>query len=238
MKPFTGIILAIALAASLGSGQRLETTIQLPDSFGDVRFPNLVAYVPTHNTLYVGSGSASAMLVLDCATGQKVGRVPVPGGVVASLYNALEDKLYVSCQRSRVYVIDAAANQVIDSITTPPDQRLMALNRVRNRLYTADKYEGTISVIDCAADSLARQVAVGASLTALCCDTSGGRLFCGDVDAQGVLVYDCALDSVVKTIRIGAGPFGLLFNCVNNRLYCSDQASANVALIEWCETQS
>jgi len=81
----------ICLLPTSSSGQWLETTIYLPDSFGGMTRPQCFTYNTTANTVYVGGGAGSCVIAIDGTTNQKIARVPTGSCVTDMCYNPQEE---------------------------------------------------------------------------------------------------------------------------------------------------
>jgi YVTN family beta-propeller protein len=101
------------------SGQWLETTVLIPDSFGGLGMPNCIVYDPADHTVFVAGESTHTILVLDARNGQRLARIPFEADIRALCYNSANNKVYAAAWRQNaVAVIDAGTMQLIDTITT------------------------------------------------------------------------------------------------------------------------
>ena len=95
---------AICCCLSAVSGQWLETTIYLPDSFGGLTQPQCLVYDSLNNFVYVGG--AECVMAIDGATNRRVARIPTGLGTRA-LCVSPENKVYCASNDS-VTVIDVS----------------------------------------------------------------------------------------------------------------------------------
>ena len=94
MRKFAVFAIAAAtIAASITSGQWLETTIQLIDSTGGVSGPRRLTYNSVNNSLYVIGAGGACVQAIDGTTNQKTARIPVGSVVWALCYNPENNKV-------------------------------------------------------------------------------------------------------------------------------------------------
>jgi YVTN family beta-propeller protein len=109
----------LCVLAALAQGQRLETTICLPDSFGGMLTPQCFTYNSINNAAYVGGEHGNCVIAIDGATNQKVARIPTGSSVSALCYNPTNNKVYSANYwpwSTSVTVIDGASNQALRTI--------------------------------------------------------------------------------------------------------------------------
>jgi YVTN family beta-propeller protein len=141
------------LAVSLVSGQWLEKTIYLPDSFGGLTMPQCLAYNSANNTIYVGGEYGRCIIAIDGATNQKIARIPSGCGTRDLCYNPRDNRVYCAeYDNDTVTVIDGASNQVIATVTVRAQPTALCYNSNDNKVYCANYLSNEVSVIDCASN--------------------------------------------------------------------------------------
>ena len=213
MKPFIGIILATTLAASIASGQWVESIIHLPDSINGTSEVYGLAYDSLTNSVYaVGYGATT---VIDASTHGKIARLPYSGAWVAC--DPARRRLYI-CGDS-VYVLDAQTHVLLHAIPAGVEWSQMTAPAVLctayRKLYVARR--DSVAVIDTRGDSLVRFIRTH-PLFGLYYAEAEGKLYCSQQD--GVLPIDCSTDSVGTAIPLsGACWSPSTYNPLSRRLY-------------------
>jgi DNA-binding beta-propeller fold protein YncE len=208
--------LALLLGATIGSGQYLESVIELPDTLGPLNGPYHLACTddPAFPRLYIGGEADSGgIIVADAITCKRLARIPA-GRVRTLCYVQPHNKLYVSRLgwADSVWVVDCATNQIVKAAYVPGPIAAMQYNSQNDKLYCGGN---SVSAIDCAADTVVHTIAVAASSFAL--DSTNSKLYAG---GDGPLsVIDCAVDSVVASIPEIDSAGALCFNVTAQKVY-------------------
>ncbi len=156
----------------------------------------------------------------------------VPGACMDILYNPLSNKVYVSLTTDQVVVIDAATNQVINTISVPEPQDL-ALNTNLNKVYCTSGEWDRLTVVDGVADTVVKVVSTPGWPYRMVFNAALNKLYVACTDAGAVRVVDGARDSLVKAVRVGSeGPEYMLWHPNSNRLFCSLRYQASVVVVD------
>jgi YVTN family beta-propeller protein len=191
-------------------------------------FPTGVAFDAADNTVYVSSGDANDLTMIDaktCNAGQRSGcaatkRVRTDGGdPIGVAVNELTHTVYaVNGDSNTVAVINAATCNAVDQsgcASKPPlvkvggGPEFLALDQVTDTIYVANTSSGTVSVIN------------GATCNASV--TSG----CGKLAATaraGTAAFPIAVDAATNTVYVG----------LNNDVAVIDGATCDAASITGC----
>jgi YVTN family beta-propeller protein len=229
-------ILAVCCLAALGAAQVLESTIQLPDTFGGMEHPNRLLYNPGNNTVFVAGRWGRHVAVVDGVSGRRVAVVPVSGSADAMCYNSIENKVYcASHEVDSVYVVDAAAYRVIATLPVPVQPRTLCCNPTENKVYCGSYVEPAVTVIDGSADTVLATVTLWEGVRVLDCAPELNRIYCGLArsDTDAVAVLDGAGDTVVGSIRaVDIRLEDLLYNAVSRKVYFTDREFETVVIAD------
>ena len=69
----------VAVLVAAASGQSVEATVFLPDSFGGLKMPNCLAYDSADNTVFVAGETTRTILVLNAKDGHRLGELRSTG---------------------------------------------------------------------------------------------------------------------------------------------------------------
>ncbi|MCX6841012.1 MAG: hypothetical protein NTX53_01830, partial [candidate division WOR-3 bacterium] len=148
MRQIRLVACSVLLVLSLTSGQVLEKTILLPDTFCGP-LPECLAYDSLSNIVYVGGLYGSRVIAIDGTTDQKVAWVPVGERVVAMCLNAQNHKLYCAdFGDSCVTVVDCNANRVTATVSVGRGPMALCYNPYENKVYCANWSNASVTVID------------------------------------------------------------------------------------------
>jgi YVTN family beta-propeller protein len=225
---------ALALGASVGYGQWLETRITLPDSLGGATGPTCLTTDTSERYVYIGDGSG-AIYVVDAESGTRVAKVPCSGYVAALCTSTRQNKIYaVDAVGNQVLVISCATNQVVATIPTGANPLAMCYNSTDDKVYVASYDGGDLTVIECSSDSVIKTMHLGQSPARLCYNPASDRVFCVSETlwiGAALAVIDGASDSVVA-VRAGpyCGPFAV--NAVTNKVYVGSSNSGGIFVLD------
>ena len=223
--PVKSIVLAcILLLVAAASGQWLETTLALPDSFGGVVEPGCLAVDSIAGLVYVGGGQGGVS-VIDGATLRRVGRLCPDGAVPAVLWNPDNNQVYcASYDANCVEVYDGASHEHMASVPVGVGPSELCYNPLEHKVYCANagslaQADSTVTIIDAEADTVLRTVIIGRTARYLCYNPTSNRVYCASL--WGTLgVIDGPTDSVVRRHYVSQ-PVGLCHNPAGGKVYCS-----------------
>ncbi len=211
----TSVLLVVSCWLSPVLGQWLETTIQLPDS----SYPVALCYNSVSNQIYCANQQTATVSIIDGASNQLVGTVPVGPQPIALCHNPHDNKVYCG-DWDGVTVIDSSG----DTVTVPPpvgsETQAVCYGGGGNKAYSGGS--NTVAVIDGAGDT------VLAALSAIRTDgllynPRNACVYVGDRMDPPVMVIDGSGDSVAALVPT----FGEVLCCneSDNKVYCTG---------EWC----
>jgi YVTN family beta-propeller protein len=132
MRRAAGIVL---LLAAMASGQWLETTIQLPDSFA----PRELCYNTRENKVYCADGAGGRIAVLDASANALTSVIQTPA-IRALCYDSLDDRVFsLYGEGYRLIVIDGNADTILDTVRIGAGihhTRVLCYNARYNKVYT------------------------------------------------------------------------------------------------------
>jgi len=219
---------------SAASGQYVEATIYLPDSFSGFPSVRSVVYHSPNSTVYVG-GEGGPLLAVDARTNAKLARIPVSPGLHNLLCSATRgNKVYsASTNTATLDVIDGATNCSTKVIEVERSVTDLVYNELDDKLYCGNGNDSLVRVIDCAGDSVVARIAVGFGPRTLCYNPQLNRVYCAHYDRDDVSVIDCAADTVVSTIWVrGVAPFDICYDSTTNCVYTANAVSNTVSAID------
>ncbi len=226
MKRIT--VLAVVLAATVATGQYLEMTREVPDTFGYLSSPGQVLVNPVTGNCWVTS--SGGVLVFDPATRVRQSRIRASG-------------LAVLCPEvGKGYVFEEEAFAVVDLHGDTLTRRLMinyaefpgaAWSPTSNKLYVSandDDHEMYwMLVLDPALDTVVTAVSLPHWLTAPVWDPVTNRVLVGvgeESETAYVAAIDCVADTLLALVPSGLeGVACLALGATERRLYCSGDGS-------------
>jgi len=238
VKLHLAVVTAVFTLAGALYGQRLETTIWLPDSNSGMLHPGCMVRNSVNNTIFVGSESPytdECIAVIDGTTNRKLARIQLsPGSCAGALcYNPTNNKVYCAGPGSdSVTVLDGTANRILATMQVGSYPKALCYNALSNKVYCANGMGASVSVIDGADDSVIATLSAGAWPFAVCYNPVNNKVYCANWGSGDVTVIDGASDSVIATIGVGEGPVNLCYNRVMNRVYTADSYDSTLTVID------
>jgi len=228
-----GIMLAVCCCLSAVSGQWLEKTIGLSDSFGSLR-PRAVYYVPGSNCVYVAGDDG--VIVVDAATNARVARIELDEPM-SMAFNSRDNKVYMgSAEDDSLSVIDPATHHVVSRLQVGRHPSSVCYNPTANKVYCRTGYEGdSVTVVDCSTDSVLAHIWVGwveYPFSTTCCNPVGNKVYVSSFEEDAVAVLDGAGDSLLWVLFVGGYPTALAYSPVSNKLYCAVSQDDEVAVFD------
>jgi DNA-binding beta-propeller fold protein YncE len=211
------LLVLVAAATSICSGQWLERQVVLGDTFGGVGYPGELVVNPISGNVYI---QTHPVQLFNPVTMEKLRGPRVSGAVV---FCPPSGKGYVV--RDSLVIIDAVADTVV-GVTVPPfPTRAFAYSRTSNRLYLASDDDTCLMVFDPDGDSIVKIVGVGA-VEALLWDSIWNRLYIATWTETApwcpIRVLDCVTDTLMSDIQVGfEGWDKLVLSTLSHKLYCT-----------------
>jgi len=200
--------------------------------------PSQVRISPDGQTAYIGNGSAGTVTFVNVSTGQRLGSVAVQGSVSTIGLSRDGLRVYALTDYHGVYVIDAVARTVIDSI--PASSTGVALTGVAfhptaPRMYVSNI--GVVKVVDTDADTVVTSYSVsrgGIRNVAVAAD--GSELYAADAARGGLVIWNLVSgSSAYQEVFIGSGAWDNVFDVAvtpdNSQLYVSALADRRVFVL-------
>lgn len=176
---------------------------------------------PDGQRLYVAEATAGRLAVLDVASGEVLGSIPVGERPVGLAVSAEGDLLYVTSAvpAGTVQIADTERDRVVDSIAVGHTPVAVAASSDARTLYVCNRFDNTVGVVDLRAREQTAAVAVPREPVAAALTPDGALLFVanhlpvgpanGDYVASVVSVIDTATLSVVRNIELPDGSTSL-----------------------------
>jgi DNA-binding beta-propeller fold protein YncE len=211
------IAAAIALTASLASGQYLEATIRV---FGNSQY---LLWNPVGNKLYVLDGYGTPLTVVDGATNQIQSTVQIAEYSALLCYNSQMNKVYTaSGENNLLSVIDGVGDTVIRTLHLSHFPSHMAYNAQMNKLYvsTYDDYAYGY-VLDAGPDTLLDRIHLPRWGVGQMWVPMANRVFYASPMYDSTYVLDCLTDEVIARYSTpdGATAYGACWNPVTGLVY-------------------
>jgi len=211
----------LLLSASV-SGQTLERTIHLGDTWRLPSDPVAFAYDSRDRTVFIGGESSDSVLVLDEHTIEPVGWIDAGAPVPVLSYCPALNKLYC-LQTGSISVYDAFTHVRLKVIPASVEPKEACLDSEDNKLYVVSGDSATVTVVDCNTDSVSAVLTGldrgGWSRQSICYVPGWHRAYCCDYDDSSVVVIDCRADTILSRVHTPARPLVLCYNSANNRVY-------------------
>jgi len=225
------VLLAIGCCLSAVSGQWLEKTIGLSDSFGNIT-PRAVYYVPSSNCVYVAGDDG--VIVVDAATHARVARIDMDEPLFMA-FDSHDNKVYMSGRES-LSVIDPLTHHVLARHHVGSSPTRLCYNPAANKVYclTGDGRD-SVTVVDCSDDSILAHIWVGRTdynYFSICCNPAGNKVYVPSDVEGAVAVIDGVGDSLLRFLEVGDYPMALAYSPVNNELYCAVSRDDEIAVFD------
>jgi YVTN family beta-propeller protein len=138
--------------------------------------------------------------------------------------------LAVCCSLTVVHAQWLEATIPLDSGSAPC---ALCYNPRDNKVYCANRYNGSVAVIDGATNSIVKVMAVGGEPSSLCYNHRENKVYCGNYyPGTNVTVIDGAGDSVIASVTTGSWPRALCYNAVGDKVYCANGDDTTVTVID------
>jgi len=183
--------------------------------------PVSVVAGPDGQRLYVAEATAGRVAVLDLASGEVVGSIPVGERPVGLAISADGGSLYVTSAvpAGTVQVVDTERRCVVDSIAVGHTPVAVAASLDSQTLYICNQFDNTVGVVDLRTREQIATVAVPREPVAVALTSDGELLLVanhlpagpanGDYVASVVSLIDTATLSVVRNIELPDGSTSL-----------------------------
>ncbi|GEM_PF-245064 len=225
------VLLAVCCCLSAVSGQWLEKTIGLSDSFGDI-WPAAVYYIPGSNCVYVAGDDG--VIVVDAATHARVARIDLNEPMFMA-FDSHDNKVYLG-ERDSLAVINPVTHSVVSRTWVGGRPYRVCYNPAANKVYClVGSRLGVLTVVDCKTDSVLASIWVGSNeypFSGICCNPTGNKVYVSSFEEGEVVVIDGVGDSLITTVYLGDYPVAPTYSPVSNKVYCAVFEDAEVAVID------
>lgn len=203
--------------------------------------PSQVRISPTGLTAYVGNQDAGTITFVNVPTGQPFDAAAVRGSVLTIGVSPDGLRVYALTDYYGVYVIDALARRVIDSIPAAKTGALLtgvAFHPSLPRMYVCARDAGTVTVIDTNADTVVATYPVsGARIQNAAVAQDGSELYATDIERSGLVVWNLRSGSpTYQEFLIGSGVVRNAFDVAvtpdDAQLYVSTLADGKVYVLD------
>ncbi len=188
---------------------------------------------PVGNKLYCASFHTNQLLVIDCASGQIVDRIAIPGPWKLSR-NSADNKVYCSSKVvDSLYILDSDADTVeaVLGLGYPGYGHLLAYDAAENEEYALALGIGTLVAIDGSGNYIVDSLKVYDYGPSLFWNSAANKLYSGDALSRRVTVVDCARDSIVARDTTYGNPALICADSDNNKVYVGIQYPNRLAVI-------
>ena len=181
-----------------------------------------VLYDPASKRIFTMNGDANSSSVIDPASGQRVGTVPL-GGKPEFAVSAGDGKVYANlADKGEVAEIDAAGMRVLRTWPIAPCESPtgLAIDRVHHRLFSVCRNK-LMAISDARAGRLITTVPIGAGVDAAAFDPATGDAFASNGDGTLTVVHEDTPDrfSVLQTVETMPGARTMALDPATHRLY-------------------
>lgn len=200
--------------------------------------PRTTCWSSVQNKVYVAcQGAPPRVFVLDGATNQPLGSIPV-GGATGLAYSAAYDRVFcadsVWCD---VHVIDCARDSVIATIPVQAGPVSLLALPDGSKVYCANRASNSVSVIDVAQSRVVQTLALGASPIGFAYSTGSDKVYC--VTSNRVMAIRRSDDELVASVVVPDHASGLAYSPLQDRVYCvSGRGSGNGVTAIQCANDS
>ena len=146
-------LMALLLLTALASGQVLERTIHLGDTWRLPKDPYAFAYDSRDRTVFIGGESSDSVLVLDEHTIKPGDWIDVGAPVPVLVYSRALGKLYC-LQSDSISVYDASTHARLKVVHATIEPTEACLDSEDSKLYVVSGDNATVTSVDCNTDSV------------------------------------------------------------------------------------
>src|SRR5437868_431612 len=175
--------------------------------------------------LLVSDEPGDRLVVLNVASGEIVGTIPVGGRPRGMAPSTDGRRVFVALGKDDAVAVVAVGSR----------PRFVAFTRDGARAYVSAENGGTVTYVDARADTVAGAVVVGdrtTKPTGLALSPDEKTLYLANGRSNDVAVIDVASRSVVATIAVGERPWGIALSGDGRTLYTANGRSGSVSIID------
>jgi YVTN family beta-propeller protein len=203
--------------------------------WGGMSGPRSTAAAVTAPKAYIGLYGASAIAVLDTATGHVLRMIKVPAGPEAVIISPNGRRVYVSSEdATQITVIDTTTDRVIKTLDLGRSPEGMALSRDGKTLLVAIFDMGRLDVIDTSTFTITAQIPV-ANPHGVALAPNQRAAYVGSQDVpnhDAIVVVDIPRRRVSARVPVDQAPRGLTVSPDGKFMYFTEANSADVELLD------
>jgi YVTN family beta-propeller protein len=223
---------AIAKVGPQPATSAANNTIAVPSN------PRFVAVSPDGRRAYTADRDAQVITVVDTATNQVTGAIPITAGPPRFLSFAPDGRtLYVSVFNDQgtihsIGVLNTRSNTVVATIPQTARPYLAKVSPDGQQLYVPNPDIASISVIDTATNTVIGQIPVAPTPAGVAFSADGERAFTANHDSNLVSVIETRNLEVETTIPVGHSPHSIAVNPHRPLAALVNDNSNSVSLID------
>jgi YVTN family beta-propeller protein len=182
---------------------------------------NDICYNPVANRVYVTAHDTSGYLVvINAANDSVVRRLSLGAGFQATVCcDAADNKVYVmSYIDGAIFVVDCAADSIIDTLTVSSVPGQLVYNRLNDKLYCCS-YDASVTIIDCHTDSVLGRIVLPGGVEAAAYNPVANKLYCDD--GEGVDIISGQGDTLLGRVQFSRNPSAIVCDSTDNLMWCS-----------------
>jgi YVTN family beta-propeller protein len=209
------------------SGDRLVKTVPAPKS--------PACLVALDGRLYVGARGENSLAVLDGASGERIGTIPLQAsiGVLALAVNPTNHLLYASVYTA-VEIVDLQAQKVVGRLEHDVYMTLAA-DPGSERFFVSEYESSSNTQYLVAYDALGKQklgrVLIGGDPRGMAVSAQDGRIYVANSWSNDVSVIDGRAMRLVTTVPVGLQPVDVVLGKAGE-VYVANSSSDNLAILD------
>jgi len=210
---------------SAASGQWVDTTFRIPDTFGLPSGLPSLAYDPDRQVMYIAGDESDTILVVEERTCRPVEKFAVGSPVSALARPGDRSVLFCALGDSgQVIALDCETRRPVARYGVGNHPGALLYCDAESKLCVANWDDTSVSVVDLSADSVVatiRGVDLGGLFQGMCHVPGARRAFLASQGNSQVVAIDLASDTVIARIPVGESVSALVYHPANNRVYCA-----------------
>ena len=180
-----------------------------------------IALVPELGKYFISCSDEKFIAVVDAATLQQTGTIPMEGELDALILDPKNHRLYVANDEgTHVWAVDPATQRVTGTIDIPGAPEYMIYDAGADRIYLNIKPKDEMVVIDPNANAVVAHWSTPVSPHGLAFDSVTGRLFSAGLKGP-LAVMDAKTGKTIATVPIAEMVDQIAFDPATRRVYCA-----------------
>ena len=129
-------------------------------------------------------------------------------------------------------VVDLETSTIINSITVGKKPAAIAINSDESKIYTANRYVGTISVIETATNTVIETIDIGSELHGICLSPDESFLYVILINDNLLKIIDLSSSEIIATIATGSIPANVAASPDGKKVYYSNHYGESIGVLE------